>query len=105
MSYVRYTLQYVRLGGSVVPGGESVKDPTRLTVSKLRENVYRVLDQVLETGVPVEIERHGRRLRIVPASGRRAPSSSKLTRLKTRRYLRCVPEALVHIDWSREWRP
>ncbi|MBP9054606.1 MAG: hypothetical protein KBF94_18445, partial [Ilumatobacteraceae bacterium] len=36
-----------------------------LTASKLRENVYRVLDHVLETGEPAEIERNGRRLRIV----------------------------------------
>ena len=80
-------------------------DPTLLTASKLRENVYRVLDQVLETGVPVEIERHGRRLRIVPATAGRASAPGRLTRLKRRPYLRCAPEALVHIDWSREWRP
>ncbi len=83
-------------------------DPTRLTASKLRQNVYRILDQVLDTGVAVEIERHGRRLRIVPATAGRAPVRSKLSRLRgpgRRRYLRCAPEALVHIDWSREWRP
>jgi hypothetical protein len=80
-------------------------DPTRLTASRLRANVYRVLDQVLETGVPVEIERHGRRLRIVPARVGRAPAPGKLRRLKARRFLRCPPETLVHIDWSREWRP
>ena len=79
--------------------------PTRLTASKLRANVYRVLDQVLETGVPVEIERHGRQLRIVPAGAGRSPAPRKLRRLKPRRYLRCLPETLVHIDWSREWRP
>jgi hypothetical protein len=80
-------------------------DPSRLTASKLRANVYRVLDQVLETGIPVEIERHGRRLRIVPATPRRARVPGRLARLKARRLLRCAPEALVHIDWSREWRP
>lgn len=80
-------------------------DPTRLTASKLRENVYRVLDQVIETGVPVEIERHGRRLRIVRANGELPPDRGKLARLRPRRYLRCKPEALVHVDWSREWRP
>ena len=80
-------------------------DPARLTASKLRQNVYRVLDQVLDTGVPVEIERHGRRLRIVPAGAGRARTTKRLTRLKARRYLRCAPETLVHIDWSREWRP
>lgn len=80
-------------------------DPTRLTASKLRANVYRVLDQMIETGVPVEIERHGRRLRIVPASAGRFPAPGKLQRFKPRRYLRCAPAALVHIDWSWEWRP
>jgi len=67
--------------------------------------VYRILDGVVETGVPVEIERHGRRLRIVPAGVKRGPAPRKLTRLKARRYLRCTPDVLVHIDWSREWRP
>jgi hypothetical protein len=38
------------------------------TASRLRENVYRILDEVLETGVPVEIERRGKILRIGPPS-------------------------------------
>ena len=80
-------------------------NPTRLTASRLRANVYRVLDQVLETGVPVEIERHGRRLRILPVTTGRRGVASKLARLKPREYLRCRPETLIHIDWSREWRP
>jgi len=80
-------------------------DPTRLTASKLRANVYRVLDQVLETGVPVEIERHGHRLRIVRAAALKRLPRRKLARLKARRFLRCSPETLVHVDWSREWRP
>ena len=50
--------------------------------SQLRENIYRILDQVLETGVAVEIERHGKLLRIVPVEPR-----SKLDNLKPRRYL------------------
>ena len=36
-----------------------------ITASKLRENIYRILDGVIETGEPVEIDRGGRRLRIV----------------------------------------
>jgi hypothetical protein len=39
-----------------------------LTVSKFRENIYRILDQVLETGVPVESERHGKLLKIIPTN-------------------------------------
>lgn len=71
-----------------------------LTASKLRENIYRILDQVLETGVPVEIQRRGKRLRIVPVS-----MPEKLDNLKKRPgFLKCDPEDIVHLDWSGEWR-
>jgi hypothetical protein len=72
----------------------------RLSASKLRENIYRILDEILDTGVPVEIERRGRILRIVPEE-----KASKLDRLRKRSYLNSDPEELVHLDWSKEWRP
>ncbi len=72
----------------------------RLTASKLRENIYRILDQVLETGVPVEIRRKGKMVRIIPVE-----PPSKLARLVRRDYLRGDPEDIVHLDWSGEWRP
>lgn len=73
----------------------------KLTASKLRENIYRILDRILDTGVPVEIERRGKRLKIVPI---RAPE--KLDNLKRRPgFLKCDPEEIVHTDWSGEWRP
>lgn len=72
-----------------------------LTASKLRQDIYRILDRVLETGVPVEIERRGKRLRIVAVEPR-----DKLAALPRREgFLRCDPEELVHLDWSGEWRP
>ncbi len=37
-----------------------------VTASQLRQDVYRLLDHVLETGEPLEIRRRGRTLRIVP---------------------------------------
>ena len=71
-----------------------------LTASKLRENIYRILDRVLETGVPVEVRRKGRTLRIVPTD-----PPSRIGRLKRRSYLLEDPEEIVHLDWSGEWRP
>ena len=71
-----------------------------LKASSLRENIYRILDQVLETGVPVEIERRGKILKIVPGE-----PQSKLDNLQARPYLLTEPEELVHLDWSGEWRP
>ncbi len=74
-----------------------------LTASKLRENIYRILDQVLETGVPVEIVRKQGKLEIVRLETERI---QKLDNLKAHPdALAGDPEDLVHVDWSREWKP
>ncbi len=71
-----------------------------LRASALRENIYRILDEILETGVPVDIERKGRTLRIVAVEPK-----SKLANLKPRDLIVGDPEELVQLDWSHEWRP
>jgi hypothetical protein len=73
----------------------------RLTVTGLRANLYRVLDRVLETGVPVEVERNGRVLRIEAVE-----PEDRLARLRPHPgAIRDDPESLVHVDWSGEWKP
>ncbi|HEX4594038.1 MAG TPA: hypothetical protein VH157_07170 [Bryobacteraceae bacterium] len=67
-------------------------------MSKLRENIYNILDQALETGVPVEVERKGRILKIVPE-----PKPSKLAKLKKRNALVGDPESIVHMNWLKYW--
>lgn len=69
-----------------------------ISATRLRQNLYNILDQVIETGVPVEIERRGRRLRIVAAE-----TAGKLDRLQRRAVIKGDPEALVHVDWSDTW--
>lgn len=70
-----------------------------ISASQLRQDVYRLLDEVLRTGEPLEIERKGRRLRIVPED-----TPSRLGRIQTRPDLIIGdPEDLVTIEWSGEW--
>lgn len=72
-----------------------------VTASQLRQDIYRLLDQVIESGVPLVIERKGKHLRIVPVDTR-----SKLERIVTDpKVINGDPAALVHIDWSEHWRP
>jgi hypothetical protein len=72
-----------------------------VTATELRQNIYKLLDEVLETGVPLEIERNGRRLRITPET-----PPNKLDRLVPHPdYIVGDPEDFVHMDWSHEWRP
>lgn len=72
-----------------------------MTASELRSQIFKILDQVLETGIPVEVERKGRIVRLVPD---RPPS--KLGNLPRREdCIRGNADDLVHCDWSSEWQP
>lgn len=72
-----------------------------ISASKLRADVYRLLDQVLETGQPLEIDRNGKTLVIAPKE-----AGSIWDRLPRREgYIVGDPDELVHIDWSSEWNP
>ena len=72
-----------------------------MTPTELRKELYRVLDEVLETGVPQEVVRGARMLMIVPAGGRRLD----LSELPRRQALACSADELVATSWDREWSP
>jgi hypothetical protein len=75
--------------------------PDRYTASRLRANLYRLLDRVAETGIPLEIERKGRLLRIEAVR-----EVDRLARLQPHpEAVRDDLESLVHVDWSGEWAP
>ena len=72
-----------------------------ITASELRANIFRLLDGVLKTGLPLEIVRKGKKLRIVPVD-----PPPKLGRLVPREeFIRGDPADLVHLDWTDEWSP
>lgn len=71
-----------------------------VTVSGLRQNIYRLLDQVIETGHPLEVMRGGCLLKIVAEK-----PVSKLAMLRPHKCILGDPEELVHLDWSKEWKP
>jgi hypothetical protein len=72
----------------------------KITASKLRENIYRILDEVVESGTPVEIKRKGKTLKIVCDD-----SPQKTARLIPRNIIKGNPKDLIHLDWSKEWKP
>ena len=70
----------------------------KITASRLRENIYSILDQALDTGASVEVVRKRRTLRIVPDQ-----KPSKLARLKKRPCVVGELDSIVHMDWTKEW--
>lgn len=72
----------------------------RLTPSRLQANLYRLLDRVLSTGEPLEVESRGGHVKIVAADG------GGLYLLKPHPdYVAGDLEDLAHLDWSNEWLP
>lgn len=51
-----------------------------ISATKLRSNLYRVIEDVIRKGVPVEVELRGRKVFIVPAE----PPPDKLAKLVKR---------------------
>ena len=70
-----------------------------ISATRLRQNLYNILDSVVDTGVPVEIERNGQLLRIVAEK-----PGSKWDRLAEHQVVVGDSDELVHLDWSHEWR-
>jgi prevent-host-death family protein len=69
-----------------------------ITVTELRGNIYKLLDEVLRTGIPIEVKKGGKKLRIVPAE-----PSSKLQNLISRPdVINGNPEDIVHMTWEKE---
>jgi hypothetical protein len=67
-----------------------------LTPTQLRRDLYKLLDQVIETGTPLEIRRNQHLLRIVPVE-----SVDRLAGLVPRPdVIVGDPEALVHLEWE-----
>ncbi len=69
-----------------------------VTPTELRSNIYKILDDVLNSGVPIEINKGGKLLRIVPVA-----KCDKLANLVSRSdVIIGNSDDLVDISWEKE---
>lgn len=68
------------------------------TATTLRKEIYSVLDSILETGIPIEIERKGKRLRIIPEE-----RVGRLERLETHKIIVGDSDELPDLHWDNVW--
>lgn len=73
--------------------------PMSVTATQLRNNVYKILDEVLESGTPQEVLRHGRKLLIVSAG----PPDRRLDNLPKNQFRNCSFDELVATSWEDSW--
>lgn len=69
-----------------------------VTPTELRSNIYNLLDEVLRTGIPLEINKGDRKLRIVPVE-----KVDKLQNLISRPdVIKGDPDDLIDIRWDKD---
>lgn len=67
-----------------------------VTPTELRANIYKLLDEILATGTPLEIKKGDKRLRIVAVE-----KADKLQNLFARpEIIQGDPDDLVNIGWN-----
>jgi hypothetical protein len=75
--------------------------PRKVTATQLRKNINKLLDDVLQSNIPLKVERKGKKI-IISAAQR----TSKMAGLRP--HPDCIagdPEEPIHSDWSGEWSP
>ena len=76
-----------------------------ISTSTLRQDIYKILDEIIETKIPVKINRKGKKLQITLVSTENNENKKKkLQNLKKRKVLNCQADSLVHSDWYHEWK-
>jgi prevent-host-death family protein len=69
-----------------------------ISVTELRGNIYKLLDEVLNTGIPIEINKGGKKLKILPVG-----KVNKLENLVSRpNVINGNPDDLVDVNWEKE---
>lgn len=70
----------------------------KVTLTELSNNIERLLNEVLETGIPLEINKNGKLLKIVPLE-----KQDKLQNLTFKSdAIQGNPDDLVNISWEQE---
>ena len=67
-----------------------------VTVTELRGNIYKLLEDVLTTGVPLDIVKGGRKLRVAPVE----PVDKFANMVDRPDVINGDPDDLVHIEWE-----
>ena len=71
---------------------------TPISITALRSQLFKIVDRIIETGIPVEIERKGHKLKIVLEE-----KKSKFDNLKRRNCIVGDPDELIGLEVG-EWK-
>ena len=65
----------------------------KISITTLRNNLYKIIDNIIETGAPLEIDRHGHIIKIILVENKK----NKLDNLVKHNAINCEPDELINI--------
>jgi len=68
-----------------------------ISLTALRQQLFKLVDQVIQTGIPLEIERNGHRVKVILDE-----KKSKLANLKVHDCIEGDPDDLINLSLT-EW--
>jgi hypothetical protein len=71
-----------------------------ISPTEFRKNLYKLLDQILRSGQPIEIEWAGGSVLVLPKN-----QASKLSRLVKRKGFKGTTDRIAGMDWSKSLKP
>lgn len=77
----------------------------KVTATKLRSELYQILDRVLATGEPVEVTRAEGTVVIKPLISKKRTSPGKRKPKPNPNLVVGDPDDLIHFDWVSHWKP
>lgn len=77
----------------------------KITATRLRSELYQILDQVIESGEAVEVTRSKGTVVIKPLVSGRKGRQGKKRRTTNPNLVVGDPDDLIHFDWSKAWKP
>ena len=72
-----------------------------VTPSHLRQDIYRLIDQVIATGEELHITRKGNRVKLAAVADEQPDRLARIVPISN--LIVGDPEDLVHLDWSTDW--
>ena len=69
-----------------------------ITPTELRSNIYNILNEVIDTGIPIEINKGGKHLKIILVK----PKNKLANLTEHPDFINGDPEELVEMNWEGE---
>ena len=76
-----------------------------ISVTKLRKELFKVMDQIAQGGEPIFVDRNGVRIKIARDEEAKISKFERMRSFQGESVLRCPIEEIENIEWNSTWEP